>query len=252
MKFSSDLLHIFCIDSLYHTHQYVHDFKLIYFLHFWVFFHCLYLEKCGLRKMLRFLIKSYFLWSFHQIHFKFAAWFHFIILIKVWLLTSLYMLLFFCIFSSSVYKNRRGIVTTCSSSSSSWGKLLRQKIMSSFISSLAQNLFIFAVLIHKVVLINNQALINIHMYYFSHFSMFLAMFQLRKYLCGKIVKAKDHVQFYIKFNSESFQICYTTSLYHIHQYVGAFKLIYFVIFFIFCVLSLLLLRKMWPVKNVKV
>ena len=91
------------------------------------------------------------------------------------------------------------------------------------------------------------------MYYFSHFSMFLAMFQLRKYLCGKIVKAKDHVQFYIKFNSESFRICYTTSLYHIHQYVGAFKLIYFVIFFIFCVLSLiLLLRKMWPVKNVKV
>ena len=50
-----------------------------------------------------------------------------------------------------------------------WGKLLRQKIMSSFISNLAQNLFIFAVLIHKVVLINNQALINIHMYYFSHF-----------------------------------------------------------------------------------
>ena len=50
-----------------------------------------------------------------------------------------------------------------------WEKLLRQKIMSSFISSLAQNLFIFAVLIHKVVLINNQTLINIHMYYFSHF-----------------------------------------------------------------------------------
>ena len=48
-----------------------------------------------------------------------------------------------------------------------WGKL-RQKIMSSFISSLAQNLFIFAVLIHMVVLINNQALINIHIYYFSH------------------------------------------------------------------------------------
>ena len=50
-----------------------------------------------------------------------------------------------------------------------WGKLLRQKIMSSFISSLAQNLFIFAVLIHMVVLINNQALINIQIYYFSHF-----------------------------------------------------------------------------------
>ena len=50
-----------------------------------------------------------------------------------------------------------------------WGKLLRQKIMSSFISSLAHNLFIFAVLIHMVVLINNQALINIQIYYFFHF-----------------------------------------------------------------------------------
>ena len=50
-----------------------------------------------------------------------------------------------------------------------WGKLLRQKIMSSFISSFAQNLFIFAVLIHMVVLINNQALINIQIYYFFHF-----------------------------------------------------------------------------------
>ena len=81
--------------------------------------------------------------------------------------------------------------------------------------------------------------------------MFLAMFQLRKYLYGKIVKAKDHVQFYIKFNSESFKICYTASLYHTHQYVGAFKLIYFVIFFTFCVLLLLLLRKMWLGKMLK-
>ena len=81
--------------------------------------------------------------------------------------------------------------------------------------------------------------------------MFLAMFQLRKYLCGKIVKAKDHVQFYIKFNSESFQICYTASLYHTHQYVVDFKLKYFVIFFIFCILSLLLLRNMWPGKMLK-
>ena len=129
--------------------------------------------------------------------------------------------------------------------------MLRQKIMSSFISSLAQNLFIFAVLIHMVVLINNQALINIHIYYFSHLFHVLAMFQLRKYFHGKIFKAKDHVQFYIKFNSESFQICYNASLYHTHQYVGAFQMIYFVIFFIFCVLSLLLLRKMWPGKNVK-
>ena len=41
--------------------------------------------------------------------------------------------------------------------------------MSSFISNLAQNLFIFVVLIHMVVLIDNQALINIHIYYLSHF-----------------------------------------------------------------------------------
>ena len=54
--------------------------------------------------------------------------------------------------------------------------------MSSSISSLTKNLFMFAVLIHMVVLIENQALINIHLYYFSYFSMFLAMFRLRKYL----------------------------------------------------------------------
>ena len=51
--------------------------------------------------------------------------------------------------------------------------------------------------------------------------MFLAMFELRKYLVWEIVKANDHVQFYIKSNSESFQICYNmVSLYHTHQYVG--------------------------------
>ena len=89
------------------------------------------------------------------------------------------------------YKDRRGIVTTCSSSSARlrlrpekfWGKLLRQKNMSSFISSLTQNLFIFAMLIHMVVLIDNhEALMNIHLYYFSYFFHVLAMFQLRKYL----------------------------------------------------------------------
>ena len=41
--------------------------------------------------------------------------------------------------------------------------------MSSSISSLTQNLFIFTVLIHMVVLIENQVLINIHLYYFSYF-----------------------------------------------------------------------------------
>ena len=55
--------------------------------------------------------------------------------------------------------------------------------MSSFISSLTQNLFIFSVLIHMVVLIDNQALIYIFIYIiFLIFSMFLVMFQLRKYL----------------------------------------------------------------------
>ena len=85
--------------------------------------------------------------------------------------------------------------------------------------------------------------------YLSH--MFLAMFELRKYLCGKIVKENDHVQFYIKFNSESFQICYMVSLYHRHQYVGVYNLIYVVIFYIFCVLSLFLLRKVWPGKMLR-
>ena len=41
--------------------------------------------------------------------------------------------------------------------------------MFSFISSLTQNLFTFAVLIHVVFLMDNQALINIHLYYFSYF-----------------------------------------------------------------------------------
>ena len=73
--------------------------------------------------------------------------------------------------------------------------------------------------------------------------MFWQCFNLENIWCGKIVKAKDHVQFYIKFNSEFFQICYMASFYHTHQYVGVFKLIYYVIFFIFGVLSLFILRK---------
>ena len=138
MKFSSASLQICYIDSLYHTHQYVHDFKLIYFIIFcifrcffivftnvlrkiWpenvsyevlirftsnllhgfivsyssmcgclqayicyyfsaflVFLTLFYLEKCGLGKTLRFLIKSSFLSSSHQNHFKFTTctWIH--------------------------------------------------------------------------------------------------------------------------------------------------------------------------------
>ena len=43
-----------------------------------------------------------------------------------------------------------------------WKKFLRQKIMSSLTSMSIQNLFIFALLIHYIVLIDNQALANIH------------------------------------------------------------------------------------------
>ena len=39
------------------------------------------------------------------------------------------------------------------------------------------------------------------------------MFQLFENIwCVKIVKAKDHVKFYIKFNLESFLICFADSL----------------------------------------
>ena len=41
--------------------------------------------------------------------------------------------------------------------------------------------------------------------------------------------------FPIKFSSESLQICYMDSLYHTHQYVSIYKLIYFIIFSIFLV-----------------
>ena len=89
--------------------------------------------------------------------------------------TSLYVYLLACL----LYKNRRGILLSPPARRrlrlrrlrrvKFWGKLLRQKTISSFISSLTQNLFIFAVLIHMVVLIDNQALINIHLYYISYF-----------------------------------------------------------------------------------
>ena len=87
---------------------------------------------------------------------------------------------------------------------------------------------------------------------FLIFPCFWQCFNLENIWCGEIVMVKDHVQFYINFNSESFQICYMASLYHTHQYVGIFKLIYFVIFFILVFYHCLYLEKMWPWKNVKV
>ena len=93
MKFSSDSLQICYIDSLYHTHQCVNDFKLIFFLIFCIFmcfFSVFTLKNLAWEKMLRFLIKSSFLWSSHQIHFKFATLIHCIIPINVWMISSWY------------------------------------------------------------------------------------------------------------------------------------------------------------------
>ena len=44
------------------------------------------------------------------------------------------------------------------------------------------------------------------------------------------VKVSDYVKFSMKFSSDSLQICCMVSLYHTHQYVGVYKLIYFNIF----------------------
>ena len=93
MKFASDSLQICYIDSLYHTHQCVNDFKLIFFLIFCIFrcfFSVCTLKNLAWEKMLRFLIKSSFLWSSHQIHFKFATLIHCIIPINVWMISSWY------------------------------------------------------------------------------------------------------------------------------------------------------------------
>ena len=96
MKFSSDSLQICYIDSLYHTHQCVNDFKLIFFIMFCIFrcfFSVFTLKNLAWEKMLRFLIKSSFLWSSHQIHFKFATLIHCIIPINVWMISSWYIFL---------------------------------------------------------------------------------------------------------------------------------------------------------------
>ena len=93
MKFSSDSLQICYSDSLYHTHQCVNDFKLIFFLIFCIFrcfFSVFTFKNLAWEKMLRFLIKSSFLWSSHQIHFKFATLIHCIIPINVWMISSWY------------------------------------------------------------------------------------------------------------------------------------------------------------------
>ena len=71
------------------------------------------------------------------------------------------------------------------------------------------------------------------------------MFLLKNIWPGKSVKGSDYIMFPMKLSSDSLQICYIDSLY---QYIGVYKLIYFMIFFIFCVLSLFLFRNIWPRK----
>ena len=124
--------------------------------------------------VLKFLIKSSFLWSSHQIHFKFATLIHCIIPINVWMISSWYIFLF------SVFL---GVFFQC--------------------------------------------------FYFKKFSL------------RKNVKVSDEVKFSMKFSSDSLQICYIDSLYHTHQCVNDFKLIFFLIFCIFrCFFSVFTLKNL--------
>ena len=86
--------------------------------------------------------------------------------------------------------------------------------------------------------------------YFIIFFVFLCFITVftKKNMAWENVKVSDYIMFPMKFSSDSLQICYIYSLY---QYVGVYKLIYFIIFFVFCVLSPFLLRKIWPGKMLK-
>ena len=65
------------------------------------------------------------------------------------------------------------------------------------------------------------------------FRCFFQCFYLEKFSLRKNVKVSDEVKFSMKFSSDSLQICYIDSLYHTHQCVNDFKLIFFIIFCIF-------------------
>ena len=64
-------------------------------------------------------------------------------------------------------------------------------------------------LIHFIVLIDNQALANIHINIIFIFFSYPDIVSTQKNL---VMKGKDHVQFDIKFYFESFYICYADSL----------------------------------------
>ena len=76
------------------------------FLHFMVFSSLYLLRKTWPVKVLRFLIKSRFLWSSHQNLIKFDTWIHCIVPINMWVITCWYILLFsvfFIVFFFSIF-----------------------------------------------------------------------------------------------------------------------------------------------------
>ena len=116
------------------------------------------------------------------------------------------------------------------------GKLLRQKIMSSLISSLTHNFFIFAVLIHMVVPIDNQALMNIHLYYFSYFfHVFGNVSTLKIFSAGKLLSQKNMFSFISSLTQTLFIFAV---LIHIDKYSS---ILFFLIFSMF--LAMFQLRK---------
>ena len=107
IRISSNLLHGFIVSysSLCGCLQADVFIICLYFL---VFYHCFYLEKCGMGKALRSLIKSCLLWRSHQNLFKFDTWIHCIMHINMWVMTCWYILLFFafiCVFQYFYLKN---------------------------------------------------------------------------------------------------------------------------------------------------
>ena len=160
------------MDSLYHSHQYLHAFHLICFSILCIFccFSLFLLGKKWPKKIVKVSDSILFPMKFSSHRFKFATWIHCIIQYIMCVISSWYI----CLFA---------------------------------------------------------------------FLVFLQCFYFRKIWLGKSVKVSDQIMFPMKFSSDSLHICYIDSLYHNHQYVGVYKLTYFMIFFIFCVLSLFLLRK---------
>ena len=110
----------------------------------------------GVPSVLRFLIKSSFLWCSHQIHFQFATWIHCIILINIcaW-------------FQDDIWKMRPK-------------KKLWFLIKSCFLWSYHQIHFKFAALFHCIILINMWVFKSWYILIFFCFMVFLSLFLLRK------------------------------------------------------------------------